>query len=164
MGKPLSEKKVLKALKIKDFSELAPEGVGKFVSVFADMDPEVAKKALEQIPDLASATKEMVSQYKEIVNKGLDSGDASVKPFYEACKQILDSLDRELQKDNLTQAERDHIIEQMMDVAMMMDEKDQKHKEFVKDVLKTGAQVVVVAGVVLASLIGGKDVNLPGPK
>lgn len=164
MGKPLSEKKVLKALKIKDFSELAPEGVGKFVSVFADMDPEVAKKALEQIPDLASATKEMVSQYKEIVNKGLDSGDASVKPFYEACKQILDSLDRELQKDNLTQAERDHIINQMMAVAMMMDEKDQKHKEFVKDVLKTGAQVVVVAGVVLVSLIGGKDVSLPGPK
>lgn len=164
MGKPLGEGKVLKALKIKDFAELAPENVGKFVSVFADMDPEVAKKALEQIPDLAAATKEMISQYKDVVAKGLESSNESVKPFYEACKQILDSLDRELQKEDLTQEDRDRIIDQMMAVARMMDEKDQKHKEFVKDVLKIGGQVVMVAGVVLVALVGGKEIKLPSPK
>ena len=161
MSKKMDEKKALKAIKVKDFAELAPENVGKFVSVFAEMDPEVAKKALEQIPDLAHAAREMVAQYGDMVSKGLDANKESVKPFYEACQQILDSLDRELQKGDLTQEDRDRIIEHMMTVAKMMGEKDQQNKQFIADMVKAGGKVVLAAGFVLVALVGGKEIKLP---
>lgn len=107
----MNENQVLKSLKIKDLAQLDAVKIDKFVSIFSTMEPEVAKKALEQIPDLASTTKELVAQYKEVVTEGLKSNDESVKPFYEACMQILDSLDYELQKEDLTQEDRDRIVE-----------------------------------------------------
>lgn len=53
MKRTLSEKKVLKKLGIPDFRHMTKDKVVEFASMLSRMDPEVAKKALEQFPEYA---------------------------------------------------------------------------------------------------------------
>ena len=61
----MNEQKVLKKLDITDFRHLTKDKVIKMASMLDKMDPEVAKKALEQFPEFANTTKEMLSEYKD---------------------------------------------------------------------------------------------------
>lgn len=79
MGKQLSEKQVLKKLGIDNFRQLSKANVMQFASTLSNMDPDVAKKALEQFPDFAKTVKEVVSEQFETVKKALDSGDQSMR-------------------------------------------------------------------------------------
>ena len=47
MSKQLTEAQVLEKLNITDFRHLSKDNVMSFASMIQDMDPEVAKKALE---------------------------------------------------------------------------------------------------------------------
>lgn len=69
----MSEEKVLKKLDIADFRHLTKDKVIKMASMLDKMDPEVAKKALEQFPEFANTTKEMLTEYKVSLDKGLES-------------------------------------------------------------------------------------------
>lgn len=66
MSKTLTEKQVLKKLGIPDFRHLSKEKVMKFATMLPHMDPEVAKKALEQFPEFSKTTKEMLVEYVRI--------------------------------------------------------------------------------------------------
>ena len=61
MSKTLTEQKVLKKLGIPDFRHMTKDKVVRFASMLPKMNPEVAKKALEQFPEFAASTKEIVS-------------------------------------------------------------------------------------------------------
>lgn len=52
----LSEKKVLKKLGIEDFRHMTKDKIVQFASMLPQMDPEVAKKALEQFPATSPST------------------------------------------------------------------------------------------------------------
>ena len=60
MSRPLTEQQVLKKLKIEDFRHLTKDKVIAMASMLDKMDPEVAKKALEQFPDFANTMKEVL--------------------------------------------------------------------------------------------------------
>lgn len=53
--KPLNEQKVLDKLGIDDFRHLSKEKVIEFVSLVPNMEPEVAKAAIEQFPEFSSS-------------------------------------------------------------------------------------------------------------
>ena len=57
MGRPLTEQQVLKKLKIEDFRHLTKDKVIAMASMLDKMDPEVAKKSLEQFPDFSKTMK-----------------------------------------------------------------------------------------------------------
>lgn len=61
----MTEKQVLKTLDIPDFRHLSKEKVMTFFSMIPQMDPEVAKKALEQFPNFSSSVREILQDYKE---------------------------------------------------------------------------------------------------
>ena len=75
-------------------------------SILDKMDPEVAKKALDQFPDFANTVKEILVGYKDTLDKGLVSNDESVKTFYDINKTIIESLQKELDKDGLAFEEK----------------------------------------------------------
>ena len=52
-------------------AHLTKDKVIKMASMLDKMDPEVAKKALEQFPEFANTTKEMLTEYKVSLDKGL---------------------------------------------------------------------------------------------
>ena len=63
MSTLLSEQQVLRKLGIKDFRNMTKAKVIHLASMLDKMDPEVAKKALEQFPEFAKTTSEMLHEY-----------------------------------------------------------------------------------------------------
>ena len=70
----------------------------KMASMLDKMDPEVAKKALEQFPEFANTTKEMLTEYKVSLDKGLESNNESVKAVYDTYNAIITSLQKKARK------------------------------------------------------------------
>lgn len=85
----LSEKKVLKKLGIPDFRHMTKDKVMSFATMLPYMDPEVAKKALEQFPSFKDLAGDMVTQYKTIVDKAFEENRISQQAFYDACNSII---------------------------------------------------------------------------
>lgn len=157
MSKNLNEKQVLKKLDIPDFRHLSKEKVMRFASMLPNMNPEVAKKALEQFPEFAKTTKEMLVEYREILEKGMESNDKSILACYEAGNTIISSLQKELDKESLTFEERKYIIDQMVEVSKMMNEKDSENKKFIAVMSMIAGAVVTVGIGALASVLGSNS-------
>ena len=156
MGKMLTEQKVLKKLGISDFRHLTKEKVISMASMLDKMDPEVAKKALEQFPDFANTMKEVLGDYKESLDKVLAENGDSVKSYYATCDAIISSLQKELEKEPLSFEERQYIIEKMLEVANLKGMKDSENKKFLAGIsLLIGGGLLIALGE-LAAALGGK--------
>ena len=148
MGRTLTEQKVLKKLGIDDFRQLTKDKVITMASLLDKMDPEVAKKALEQFPDFANTVNEILAGYKDTLDKGLVSNDESVKA-------LIESLQKELDKDGLDFEEKKYIMEQMKEISEKVDKKDSENKRFITAITAIGS-VVILGGIgILASTLGG---------
>ena len=162
MSKTLMEQEVLNKLDIPNFRYMTKEKVMSFASMLPDMDPEVAKKALEQFPEFAKTILEITKNYKETLEKGLEENSASTKACYDACSAIIESLQKLLDKEELSFEERKYITEKMIEVSKMMNEKDSENKNFTLKVLAiAGFATAVIASGVVAVLGGKSNINLP---
>lgn len=155
MGRLLSEEKVLKKLGIENFRHLTKDKVIKMASMLDKMDPEVAKKALEQFPNFANTTKEMLLEYKNTLEKSLESNRESVQAFYNSCNSMIETLQKQLENENLTFEERKYIIDTMLEISKMMGEKDSENKKFIASMAVLGGFVVFTVTAFLASTLGG---------
>ena len=79
MGRTLNEKRVLKKLGIDDFRHLTKDKVMEMASLLDKMDPEVAKKAIEQFPDFANTMREVFGVYKALLDKSLEINKSANK-------------------------------------------------------------------------------------
>lgn len=149
MARTLSEQKVLKKLGIPDFRHMTKDKIVAFATMLPKMDSEVAKKALEQFPEFAKTATEIVSYYKEMIEKGFDYNDASVKSFYLTCDAIIEILNEQLKDGNLTFEEKQIVIDKMIELAKMKADKDAENKYFILDIL---GKAMVGVGVVMAAV------------
>lgn len=155
MKKNLSEKQLLKKLGISDFTQIREENLPEFTALLSQVHPEVAKKALEQFPNFSQMALGVVSEYKEIVLRGFEEGGSSVQSYYTACNRILDTLQKELERGFLTSRKREKIIDKMLEVANMMDNKDREHKGFILRMMTTVGGIfmgIVSVAVLILSL------------
>ena len=157
MSRTLREDKVLKKLDIVDFRHLTKDKVITMASMLDRMDPEVAKKALEQFPEFAQTTKEMLTEYKDTLDKGLQDNKDSVQAYYDACQSIIDSLQKQLEKNDLSFEQRKEIIDQMLEITKMMGIKDSENKKFIVKMAICGAAAVGLTAMALASVLGGNS-------
>ena len=155
MARSLTEQKVLKKLGIDDFRHLTKDKVITMASMLDRMDPEVAKKAIEQFPEFAHTMKHILNDYKQTLDKALDENGDSVKSYYSSCDAIITSLQKELDKENLSFDEKRYIIDQMIEVNKMKGEKDSENKRFIATLAVIGAAAIGTVAGVLASAIGG---------
>lgn len=147
MQRSLSEQRVLKRLGISDFRYMTKEKIMKFATMLPYMDPEVAKKALEQFPAFKDLAGQLVVEYKTVVEKVFNENSLSQNTFYQACDSILEGLKQELQKDELSADERAHIEDKMLEVATMISEKDSENKHFL-------IKIFTVFGFMAVGIIG----------
>ncbi len=155
MSKSLTEQKILKKLNIEDFRHLTKDKFINMASMLDKMDPEVAKKALEQFPEFASTMKEILTEYMESLDKALESNDESVKSYYSSADVIIVSLNEELKKENLSFDEKKYIIDKMLVVQKMKGDKDSENKRFIAAIAGCGLIAVGVIAVGLQSALGG---------
>jgi len=155
MAKLLSENKVLKKLDIVDFRHLTKNKVIAMASMLDKMDPEVAKKALEQFPEFSATTKEIMKEFKDTIDKGLEANRESVQTFYTSCASIIEALQKQLENENLSFEERKYVIEKMVEVSNTIGEKDSENKKFILVMTSFAAIALGVVVSVLATAIGG---------
>lgn len=155
MGKSLTEQKVLKKLGIPDFRHLTKAKAITMVSMLDKMDPEVAKKALEQFPDFSNTIKEILAEYKESLDRALESNETSVKSYYDSCDSIIHSLQEELEKSTLSFDERKYIIDKMIEIQKMKGDKDSENKKFIATLSAFATAAAGIAAVALLSALGG---------
>lgn len=131
MKRTLSEAQVLKRLDIEDFRHLTKDKVVSMAAMLDKMDPEVAKKALEQFPEFAATMKQIFSEFKQFLDVGLKTNAEDVKSYYESCDRIIATCQKELEKDQLTCEERRFILEMMMEVVRLKGAKNTENKRFI---------------------------------
>lgn len=148
------EKRVLKKLGIKDFRYMTKDKIVQFASMLPQMNPEVAKAALSQFPDFVDLAKSMIGELRWMNDKNMNLANNSQDHFYQVCNSILETLKLELEKDNLTPEDRNKVIDQMIQVADMLNKKDSEVKRLAKhaqDGLMVMAGLALVAG---AAILG----------
>lgn len=155
MSKPLTEQKVLEKLGIEDFRHLSKDKVIMMASMLDRMEPEVAKKAIEQFPQFSDTMKELLLDYKNVLDKELNENTESVNSFYESCNATISSLQKLLEKDDLEFEERKYIIDKMIEINKMKGEKDSENKKFITAMAVIGAVTIGAVASVLSSTLGG---------
>ncbi len=155
MIKTLTEKEVLKILKIKDFRHLTKEKVINLSSMLDRMDPEVAKKAIEQFPAFATTAKEILDNYEDIIDKSLEKNNDSVKNYYSSFDAQISALKDELKKENLSFDEKKEFLDRLLEISKMIGEKDSENKKFIAYMATLGTFATVATVAILASTLGG---------
>lgn len=87
--------------------------------------------------------------------KGIESNDKSAQSVYDTYSAIIDSLQKEIDKNDLSFEEKKYIIEQMKDVADKVDKKDSENKKWIAGMAVIAGMVVVGVAASLASVLGG---------
>ncbi|MDB2099828.1 hypothetical protein [Clostridium paraputrificum] len=162
MSKPLTEQKVLKKLDIVDFRHITKDKVITMASMIDKMEPEVAKKALEQFPKFAATTKEILNEYKDTLDKCLESNDESIKSYYDLCNSMIETLQKQLEDENLSFEQRKYIIDKMCELSKNIGEKDSENKKFIATLAMIGATALGFTISALALALGGNtkiDIN-----
>ena len=148
MKAKLSEEEVLKKLGIPDFRHMTKDKVITFVSALPDMDPEVAKKALEQFPHFKELAGDIVTQYKAVVDTAFKENRISQQAFFDTCNSIIKSLQKMLEADEIDSEERKFIIDKMLELARMIGEKDSENKGMLLKILAgVGAVFVTILSI-----------------
>ena len=162
MGKTLTEIQVLDKMGIPDFRHMTKDKVMSFATMLPQMDPEVAKKALEQFPEFSKTVLEIAKNYKETLEKGLEENSSSTRTCYETCNAIIASLTKLLERQEISSEERSTVIDKMIELSRMMNEKDTENKQFILKVLAIAGLATVAIGGVVASVLGSNsDFSLP---
>lgn len=165
LKRPMNEQKVLDKLGIEDFRHLTKDKVVEFISLIPEMDPEVAKAAIDQFPEFASTMKSIMIDYKQEIETAIKSNDNSMKACQDAAKSLMASLDRMLQENDLSYEEKIQIIDKMTEIQKMLFGKDTENKKFIRDIVAVAGFVVVAVAGVASSLLGGNsNFKLPTKK
>ena len=154
MKRNLTEEKVLKKLGIPDFRHLSKEKIITFASMLPNMDPEVAKKALEQFPNFASTSLSVMQDFKGTLAQALTDNSEDTKACYDMYNRVMDSLQQMLDKDELSFEEQQYILEQMKEVADNVGKKKTENQEFLLKAIGIAGAVAVGIVAVLGSALG----------
>lgn len=159
MSRPYTELQVLKKLDIPDFRHLTKDKVIAFASMIPKMDPEVAKKALEQFPNFASTSLDIMKEYRGIIETTLADDRDSTQKCYEMYDRVMNSLEKILQEEELSFDEKTYILDQMKLVADEVSRKDYEKSSNRLKLLGIAGGVAASIVAVLGSIIGSNIIT-----
>lgn len=154
MQRNLTEVQVLKKLNIEDFRHLTKDKVISMATMLDKMDPEVAKKAIEQFPEFTKTMRQIIADYRKSIDEGMKQNTEGVKSFYYTCDDIISSCQRLIENDELSFEERRYILDQMVVVAKMKDEKNTEDKKFIIMMSSLGLAALGLTGIALSTVLG----------
>lgn len=157
----VSEDQVKKALQINNFREMSKEKIMEFASLIPQIDKEVAIAIINQFPAFVDSAKTIVTQLNGLCDNIIKDNNSSKKDTINSYKMILSDLGELLKKDNISEEEREKIIDKMILVADKISEKDIENTEFLKDIIRYIVPVFGSALILGAAILG---VNVKGTK
>ena len=161
MEKTISEVKVLKKLGVEDFRHVTKDKVIKMATMLDKMDPEVAKKALEQFPEFSATIKSLLHDYKDSLDKAMEKNHESLQSSYNSYDQIINNCEAILKQSELTFDEKKGILNLMLEIAKLKDKKDSENKRYILTIIGMGFAAIGSAAIVLVNALGGNsDIEL----
>ena len=138
MSKELSEAEVLKKLDIPDFRHMTKDKIINFASMLENMDPEVAKKAIEQFPDFAKMTLQAFKEYRTVLEKTLDASKESSEDCFKLFDKVITALEKCASQEGITFEEKKYYLDNMIEIARMVEKKIVKTNCFIGKSLVRG--------------------------
>jgi hypothetical protein len=154
VSRPYNELQVLKKLDIPDFRHMTKDKVIAFASMIPRMDPEVAKKALEQFPNFASTSLDIMKEYRYVLEEAMQDDRESTQVCYDMYNRVMDSLEKILHEEELSFDEKTYILNQMKEVADAVSQKDYEKSVNRMKILAVAGGVAASIVAVLGSVIG----------
>ena len=151
----MSEEDVKKALDITDFRSMTKEKIMNFVSIIPEVDKEVAISIINQFPNYTDMAKDMVGKLMNLCELALTDAKSGKKEVIESYRLVLETLRNQLDDGVITPEERARINEQMISVAEKIDNVNDKHNAFIKDILTKVGRTVVGGALILGVAILG---------
>ena len=78
----IEEKGILDLMGRTDFRNLSKGDVISYASKLAELRPEVARDVLAQYPQFVNLMKTALSEYRQEIDKIIESDDASIEHYY----------------------------------------------------------------------------------
>lgn len=156
-----TEEQVKDALQINSFREVSKAKLMEFVSLTPNMDKDVALAIVDQFPAYSDCAKVMVAELKNMCGNILTDNSDSRNSYVAAYNSILDSLQKELSREELSPEDRVYITEKMIFVADKLAVKDTENKQFLAGLFKYGTCFMGLVLVVGGTILG---VNIKGTK
>lgn len=154
MSRPYTEVQVLKKLDIPDFRHLTKDKVIAFATMVPKMNPEVAKKALEQFPNFASTSLDVMKEYRGILEDAMKDDRESTQTCYDMYNRVMNALEKILDEDDLSFEEKTYILNQMKDVADEVSRKDCEKANNRMRMISIAGGVAAAVVAILGSAIG----------
>ncbi len=130
MSKQLSEKEAKQKLNVENWAQMPEEKVPEFISLIPYMDKDVVLAIVNQFPAYSSMVKCLIEELGKSCDAAMKENSASQQQVYSAYRKILDDLGEIIKRENITEEERDRLIDRMIDVADKMSAKDTENKGF----------------------------------
>ena len=160
MSHTLSEQKVLKKLGIDNFRQLSKKKVLKLASMIHEMDPEVAKKALEQFPEFEKTALDVLTKYNDSFERLISSSEKLSDTIFASHEHEIKILEKELDTNELSFEERMVILDRISNVNHAIRElRREIAQERLVGFLSLG--VTAVTAIVASAAILGVNLNLP---
>ena len=157
MSRTLSEEKVLRQLKIDDFRHLSKDTVMRFASSIHKMNPEVAKKALEQFPNFVSAVKDGIVEYKEVAETVIKSSDKDHDKLLGMIEEEHQALVTMLADEDLSLDEKFSIMDKLDSLQDRVEKANRDMRLHRLEIAGGVMGVIAVSALALASLLGGNS-------
>lgn len=156
---PLTSEEVKQLLGVDDFSEVTEDQIRVFVSEIPRMDRDVAISAIEQFPAYGELVKELSTQYFTLSDSITDANSASVHKVLDAYGRTLDLMETLAQQKDISFGERRWFAEKAVEIADKMADVDLENKNFLTEVLKTGAKIIGGVAVACIAFLGFSFLN-----
>lgn len=125
----------------------------QFVDSLDKLPSDVAKKAIEQIPEFVPTMLNMTNGLHDMLTHLLKQNAESTKNVYDACNDTLDSLRKMLSNENLKFEEKKWVIEKESEIIGKMKEINSENKNFWLNIAQcAGAVVVAVTGILIKNM------------
>lgn len=149
-----SEIEVLDEIGAKDFRSIKKDQIIEFASSIHQMPKEVAIKCIEQFPEFRKNANEVLTTLKGIFKDVTDSNRNLTSEVITACNTVLDHLGQELHKPFISAKLKKYIIEQMVEVAHIIDDARKSHTNLMHKIAQCAAAVGGAAVVVAGAIVG----------
>lgn len=144
-----TEVAVKKFLEIDSWRNLRKEHVLQFMEMLPEVDLEVAKKLLDQVPELSKMAQAVLDDAAKAYDAALSSNNRSMELVHESHRKALDILQAELARTDLTPEERMSAFAKIDEILANLRLKDTENKQFLAEQLraKLATAAVAVAGI-----------------
>lgn len=157
-----AEKRALELMQKDNFRGISKNNVMQLVSILDKVDPEVAKSIIAQMPEVVKGVVENEKAYAGVLNRGIESCDMSTSSCFQTEDDIVNALQKEIDKEETTFEQKQYYFEKMAEAAERKENKDTEHKNIVLTILKYGGEALMMGLIFTAGIFIGKaDVKLP---